>query len=179
MESSPPPSRWRPFLWCVGAAGVVVACGVAIILAVRGDTPLLRAEKLEESFELWRRNAPTDYDLRFTVQADRMDEEEYAATIRAGKVVRLTRNGDDLPNPNDRYSIDGIFDDMREELKMASLSPASPEYQPGQREGASVKATFDATLGIPRLFKVIAPAGRSFVRKVREIQVPGKGRIYP
>ncbi|MCZ6793613.1 MAG: DUF6174 domain-containing protein [Planctomycetota bacterium] len=140
---------------------------------LREDLSPVSEATLEENRQRWRSQSIRDYDVRFVKQADRMQDEVYAARVRSGQVVRLERNGSKLPRPSAAYGIEGLFDTIQRELEMANTNGEGP------RRGSLLRARFHRDLGVPEVFQVIVSKGVSFRITLEEVTVPGRGRIFP
>ena len=114
-----PPRRNRGWLWFFVAVGALTVLAVVILLwygRIRMGQQLSR-KQLDEARQLWEKNGPRDYRLRYKVTSIRPPE-TYESEVRGGIVVSATRNG--TPLPRDKYSyhdMPALFDNLEGFLK--------------------------------------------------------------
>jgi hypothetical protein len=93
----------------------------------------------------WSMHKPPSYHLVIEMSGDRVETGRFEVDVRGGRAVGLRRNGlVILPNPEQDYSVEGLFHMLAQELGLAE-KPAML----GAPEGYTVYTTakFDDTTG--------------------------------
>jgi hypothetical protein len=158
----------RAILIAAVAAGAVA--GLLFLLA--DPTPLLDPAALAAARERWKARGLADYDLTVRVETDTRAAERLVTEVRGGKATRLLRNGQPV-DLRDAYSVDGLFAIIDREVEMAAAGTrGEAEQAPGAPRRAKLKAAFDPALGIPLIFKRLAPNRLSLVIRVERLTTP-------
>jgi len=107
--------------------------------------PTLTPDILMQAEQKWSTHKPSSYHLVIEMSGDRVETGRFEVDVRGGRAVGLRRNGlVILPNPEQDYSMEGLFHMLAQELGLAER-PATL----GAPEGYTVYTTakFDDTTG--------------------------------
>lgn len=130
----------------VGSWGVAF---VAFVLMMRKPGEPLTAEALHAARRRWADRALRDYDM--DVEVSGTQQGRHHIQVRAGRVVRMTTGGADVPEHIwPFWSVDGMFDFLQTELANA----ADPKRAFGIDDPSAVvlRVHFDPELGYPKHF---------------------------
>ena len=131
--------------------GIVILLGVWIWME-RDAVPPLTSEALSAGKALWKKNGPADYDLAFTTAGRQTGD--YVVEVRSGKVVRVTRNGVDVPDRGEAWdarSIQGLFDTIDYEIDLAKEPQEA--FDGAKSSDVIQQAEFDEQFGFPRRYR--------------------------
>ncbi len=152
---------------------VLVVVGVAGALWwMRDATPLLDSDTLVARHEDWTANPLDDYDIVLVVHIDGRDEEHHELEVRSGTVVSQTLDGRPTSSLSNAYSIEGLYDTLEREIKLAKEHEALGS--------TTLRARFHEKPVVPVLFKRLTSrkGAQSVVIRVDSLSVPDKGTIY-
>ena len=138
-----PRTRWT----IAGLAAVVVIVGLLVLFLRR--PPVLTLERLQAAEQRWRASRISDYDMRITVSG--VQRGVHKIEVRDGKVTGMTTGGAEVARHVwPRWTVEGLFDFLREELANAE----DPENAFGVSDPSRVVlyAGFDEQTGYPRRF---------------------------
>jgi hypothetical protein len=144
------PRRNRRWIWFFLTLAVVAVAALVVLNRFLWSQQLTLAQ-LQEAEELWARNGPHDYDMKY-IQTD-STLATYYVSVRQSKVVKVTRNGEPLqPRQYDYHGMPALFGFIKDFLVQ--------EAQPGKPR-AVMRATFDPQDGhVIRFFRRVAGSGQ-------------------
>ncbi len=123
------------------AAGFVLAL-VASLWWYRSPVEALTAPELKAARQKWTENAPLNY--RFAVRISGVQTGRNAITVRDGKVVAMTSEGDPVRESAWHYwTMEGMFGFMEEEMAICESRKDKDIF---------LHARFDPKLGYPTYF---------------------------
>lgn len=139
-------THWR---WiAVGAAAVVVSL-ILLVVVLRRPPENLTLQRLQSAEERWNESRVADYDLKVVVSG--VQKGVHQIKVRGGRVVAMTTGGAEVPEHVwPRWTVEGLFDFLREELANAE----DPENTYGVADPSQIVlyAGFDPENGHPRRF---------------------------
>ena len=107
--------------------------------------PTLTPEILSQAEQKWNAHKPPAYRLVVEMSGDRVETGRFEVEVRSGQTVSLRRNGLIIrPNPGQDYSMDGLFQMLKQELGLAER-PATIGAPPGY--SVYTRARFDDATG--------------------------------
>lgn len=162
---APRSGRRRLLLLAVMALGA--GAGLLLLLLLSDPTPILDPAALPRARDRWKGRGIVDYDITVLAETDARPAERVRTEVRAGKAVRLLRNGQPV-DLRDAYTVDGLFGLIEREVEMAAAK--GPGATGGAPRGAKLKASFHETLGVPMVFKRLAPNRLSLVITVERLE---------
>jgi hypothetical protein len=160
------PRRRRARLIIVAA--LALGAVAVVFFMLRDPTPVLDPAALAAARERWRARGLQDYDITVAVETDARPAETMKTEVRAGRAVRLLRNGQPV-DLRDAYTVEGLFDIMGREVEMARAKETGARGAP---RGAKLRASFHETLGVPAVFKRLASGRMSLVITLERIETP-------
>jgi len=106
--------------------------------------PTIARTDFDAGWKKWQDKAPLDYRIR-TVVAGRQAA-EYEVTVREGRVVSATRNGQPLTQPRTMgtWSVPGMFDTIELDVNTTE--------EPNPRLKLTLRGEFDEQWGYPRRY---------------------------
>lgn len=156
----------------IGSALGIVLLLVVWISAVRDPLPALTPAALDAAKRLWKETGPASYDLEFTTIVGGQAG-DYVVEVRSGEVVRVTRNGVEVPDRGEAWdarSIQGLFKNIDREIELVADPKAA--FGVSDSSGIVQQAQFDEKFGFPRRYRRIVPgADRQFERTVTRFVV--------
>ena len=117
------------------------------LLVIAGCSRLetLTPDLLFQAEGKWKARQPGVYRLVIEMSGDRVETGKFEATVRAGEVISLRRNGlVIMPGRGQEYSMEGLFRMLEQELGLAG-KPALLGAPPGY--SVYTMAAFDADTG--------------------------------
>ena len=127
------------------------AWGAAVWLALSGCSALgpppmepLTARTLEAAQRRWEARGSDSYRLVVQVRAPRFKLVVYDLVVASGRVVEITRDGERIQPEDARhydYSVSGLFDLLRGDLRLADVQPI------GDTPAVDLRARFDPETG--------------------------------
>lgn len=127
-------------------------CAALAFLAMggcaKGDP--LTAKAIDAAEARWRAAPMGAYRMRLEITGDRIEEGEFVVEVRDSVVASVTRNGESITTRDDFYTVDGLFDMLRQELEMA----AQPQlfWQQPTNSRIYQRALFDEKSGYCRRY---------------------------
>jgi len=138
------PVNLRRPVWLIAA--FVLGATAGLLLLGRKPARELTEERLEAARAVWAAEAPPSYTLELEVRGAL--EETHVVVVRDGRVVSMTTGGTEAPESAwPFWSVDGLFDTLRTELRNA----AEPRKSLGA-DRIALLARFDASWGYPAFF---------------------------
>jgi hypothetical protein len=131
------------------------------------STPVLDPDALARARDRWRNRAIMDYKITVLAETDARPAERIETEVHAGRAVRLFRNGQAV-DLRDAYTVDGLFGLIEREVEMASAK--EPGQASGAPRGAKLRASFHEDLGVPMVFKRLAPKRLSLIIRVEGLE---------
>lgn len=138
-----------------GGVGLLSTAAVAIWL-LRDPIPPLSREEYSAAVARWNAKGVRSYDMQAVFSGAQPGE--YDVAVRDGKVTRLVRDGEPLPDRGVArrfWTIPGMFEIL--EMDLARLE------QSGQNAGGAdvrISAEFDEEWGYPRRYRQIQLGGK-------------------
>ena len=150
--------------------GIALGAAAGLWMFFSDSTPVLDPAALASAKDRWRGRGVMDYTITVLVETDTRRAERIETEVRAGRAVRLVRNGQAV-DLRDAYTVEGLFGLIDREIEMAVGKEAGQAS--GAPRGAKLRASFHETLGVPMVFKRLAPNRLSLVLTVESIEGPG------
>jgi len=132
-----------------------------------GGSPL-DSQQIDTARDRWRAVQLSNYDLRMSIDGDRIQKGSFEITVLARRVQKVVRNGETIPSRDAFYTVDGMFDFLGDELQMAQ----NPQryWQVGKDASIHQRVTFDDKLGFVRQYiRAVRGTQHNIVIKVEEL----------
>lgn len=147
-----------------GAAALLLSACSAL-----GPPPMepLSAKKLEVAQRHWEAHGADSYHLVVRVRAPRFRAAVYDLTVAEGKLVAIERNGEGVrpaDASHDDYSVSGLFDLLRKDLRLVDAGPV------GQTPAVDLRARFEPETGRLVRYRRTVGASRRRVLLVEVLQ---------
>ncbi len=148
-------SRFKLGLLIGGGVGLLGAAAVAIWL-LRDPIPPLSREAYSAAVARWNAKSVHSYDMQAVFSGGQPGE--YDVEVRDGKVTRLVRDGEPLPDrgvARKYWTIPGMFEIL--EMDLARLEQSAQNAAGAELR---ISAEFDEDWGYPRRYRQIQLEGK-------------------
>lgn len=143
MTSPASDKTWKVAKWSTIAA--IVMAVIVAVPSLRGRTEPVTRERLAAARERWKSANIKSYDL--DLETTGAQTGLYHIEVRAGKVTKITRNGQPMnPADADYWTIDGWFQAIEEDLDNAEKPMADDD---ASRCEYWLRVRYHAALGYP------------------------------